>query len=207
MHVSMVRLYRPEIYRLKAEEGRRCCGVETGLIALFCCVDDSAKAQIIARELRSPDLPRQHVLRLVDKHRKIADENQRRQNRCIVRCIYRGRQIWDFVGQPPTTRACTFPYEGVEVEFSQLIFQLEADNLDGMNIEAFVAIQDPYVTGIERSLTTLLQIGDSPDPYGDVLQETDNVAGCPLWVSSENWALGGFMTTAMARHIRQRWPA
>ncbi len=79
MHVSMVRLYRPEIYRLKAEEGRRCCGVETGLIALFCCVDDSAKAQIIARELRSPDLPRQHVLRLVDKHRKIADENQRRQ--------------------------------------------------------------------------------------------------------------------------------
>ena len=105
------------------------------------------------------------------------------------------------------TRASTFPYEGVEIEFSRLIFQLEADNLDGINIEPFVAIQDPYVTDIERSLTTSLQIGDSPDPYGGFLQGTDNVAGHPLWVSAENWALGGFMTAVMARHIRQRWSA
>jgi hypothetical protein len=198
----MVRLCRPEIYRLRAEKGHQSCGVETGLIALFCCFDD-AIAQVIASELQSPGLRRRRILDLVDKYKRL--ECGEREMRRSIRCIYKGRQICNFAGQAHTSQAAIFPYEGLTLDFDQLIFQFEADNVD--ELKSFIVIQAPYITTFEFSVNSSVPIEDSVGPYGDVLQGADNVSGSPRWISPEKWSLGGFMFVAMARHIRQRWPA
>lgn len=197
-----VRLCRPEIYRLRAEKGYQSCGVETGLFALFCCWDGSI-AKVIASELHSPDLSRRRILRLVEKYER-CECGQPEMCRSI-RCTYKSRQICNFSGQAHASQAASFPFEGVKLDFDQLIFRFEADNVD--ELKSFVVIQDPYITSFEFSLDTSVPIGDSVDPYGDVLLGADNVSGGPVWISPEEWGLGGFMFAAMARHIRQRWPA